>query len=154
MNLPIRCNSIAAFVLKKERGRAKHLLIRRTGKRLRGHWQMVAGKIEKGETAWQAALREIKEETGLKVRELYSADTVEVYYSASEDLIDVTPVFVALVNTKARVRLSDEHDTFAWLTAAQAEKRLVFAEQRRILAHVQRTFVERNPHQSLRVPID
>ncbi|MBI3829981.1 MAG: NUDIX domain-containing protein [Planctomycetes bacterium] len=122
MNLRIRCNSIAAFVLKKERGHAKHLLIRRAGKRLRGHWQMVAGKIEKRETAWQAALREIGEETGLKVRELYAADTLELFYSVREDLIDVTPVFVAVVDAKARVRLSDEHDAFAWLTAAQAAK--------------------------------
>lgn len=154
MNLPIRCNSIAAFVLKKERGGAKHLLIRRAGKRLRGHWQMVAGKIEKGERAWQAAVREIREETGLKVRELNSADTVEIFYSVHEDLIDVTPVFVALVDAKARVRLSDEHDAFAWLSAAQAAKRLVFAEQRRIFAHVQKTFVERKPHPCLRIPID
>lgn len=154
MNLPVRCNSIAAFVLRRERGGVRHLLLRRTGKRLRGHWQMIAGKIEKGETAWQAALREIREETGLHVRELYAADTVEIFYAPAQDLIDLTPVFVAVVPSKACVELSREHDAFAWLTAAQAEKRMIFAEQRRILKHVQAQFVKRKPAAALRIAID
>jgi len=154
MNLPVRCNSIAAFVLRRERGGMRHLLLRRTGKRLRGHWQMVAGKIEKGETAWQAALREVREETGLHVREFYAADTVEIFYAPTQDLIDLTPVFVAMAEPHARVELSGEHDAFAWLTAAQAEKRLVFAEQRRILKHVQAQFVKRKPASALRIAVD
>ena len=31
-------------------------------------WQGVAGKIEKGEQSWQAAIRELKEETGLDIK--------------------------------------------------------------------------------------
>lgn len=45
-------------VLLAERGRGPR----------RGSWSLPGGKIEPGETARQAALREIREETGLEVR--------------------------------------------------------------------------------------
>ena len=32
----------------------------------RGYWDLAKGKLEKGETNLQAAVRELKEETGLK----------------------------------------------------------------------------------------
>ena len=45
----------------------KFLILKRNEKKLYEHlWQGVAGKIEKNEEAWQAAIRELKEETGLK----------------------------------------------------------------------------------------
>lgn len=153
MDLPIRCNSIALYAVKGRGRAARHLLIRRAGKRLRGHWEPIAGKIEKGETAWQTALRELLEETGLAANELYSADTLEAFYSPRSDLIDLTPVFVAIVDEAARVRLSKEHDAFAWLTAAQAEEKLVFSEQRRILRHIETRFVRKKPPAILKVPM-
>ncbi|WP_312882971.1 NUDIX domain-containing protein [Rhizobium etli] len=42
--------------------------MRRTGSTLSGEWCQIAGGIEHGETAWQAALREAKEETGCRFR--------------------------------------------------------------------------------------
>ena len=41
---------------------------------------MVSGGIEQGETATAAALREIREETGLSPSTFYLADAVETFY--------------------------------------------------------------------------
>lgn len=154
MELPIRCNSIALYAVKGRGRAARYLLIRRTGKRLRGHWEMIAGKIEKDETAWQAALRELKEETGLQAQALYSADTLEAFYAPRADVIDLTPVFVAFVDENARVQLSDEHDAYEWLTAAHAGRRLAFSEQRRILKHIEALFVQKKPRDILNIPLE
>ena len=44
----------------------KFLILKRSKTKIYEHlWQGVAGKIEKRETAWQAAIRELKEELGI-----------------------------------------------------------------------------------------
>ena len=44
---------------------------------------MVSGGIHPEEKAWEAAIREVKEETGLTPERLYSADAVETFYMKS-----------------------------------------------------------------------
>ncbi|WP_328802750.1 NUDIX domain-containing protein [Paenibacillus sp. LX16] len=43
-------------------------------------WSYVGGRIEKGEKAWEAALREVHEETGITEVRLYSANQFEQYW--------------------------------------------------------------------------
>jgi ADP-ribose pyrophosphatase YjhB (NUDIX family) len=59
---PIRC---AGAVVRDANGRL--LLIRRGREPARGRWSLPGGRIEPGETAMQAAAREVREETGLVV---------------------------------------------------------------------------------------
>lgn len=106
---------------------------------------MVTGKIEKGETSPQAALREIREETGLKPTKLYCADAVETFYMQVRDQITIGPVFVAFVD-QMDVRLSpNEHDAYEWLPFEEARKRLAWAEQRRTIVQVHECFVLQTP---------
>jgi dATP pyrophosphohydrolase len=114
---------------------------------------MVTGSIEKGETAVQAAIREIQEETGLKLTKLYSADAVETFYMPANDKINFVPVFVGFTE-EIDVKLSDtEHDAFEWLSFEEAKKRLAWAEQRRILAHVHEFSVRQKPNDLLLCPM-
>ena len=76
--VPIRSFSIAAFICKKEKNTGKYLILKRCSEFLNNSWQMVSGRIEKGETAWQAALREIKEETGIVPDRLYSSNKADL----------------------------------------------------------------------------
>lgn len=149
--LPIRCVSIAAYVCKIERGRGRYLLLKRAGRRLEGQWQMVAGKMERGETAAQAALREIQEETGLVPERFYSADSVELFYAADRNCIELSPVFVALVNASAQVRLSKEHSAFRWVSRAQAKRMVLFSNQRRDIEQIEREFIRKRPCDFLRI---
>ncbi|NQV30845.1 MAG: NUDIX pyrophosphatase [Candidatus Marinimicrobia bacterium] len=78
-----------------------------------GIWQPVAGKIKPGETAWEAGLREFREETGLVPLNFYVLDHVSIYYlHGSNELLQV-PVFIAEVELIDPI-LSHEHDHFKW----------------------------------------
>nr|WP_150852027.1 NUDIX domain-containing protein [Sinorhizobium arboris] len=71
-DIPIRCSAVSVVLLRLVEGQPEVLLLRRNHT-LIGEWCQIAGAIENGEKAWEAALREVKEETGLACRQLYSA---------------------------------------------------------------------------------
>ena len=73
MSEPVRPVAAAAVVALN--GNAV-LLVRRGKAPSHGRWSFPGGSIEPGETAWEAARREAREETGLELRVL---DVVEVY---------------------------------------------------------------------------
>jgi dATP pyrophosphohydrolase len=111
---------------------------------------MVSGGIEAGEKAWQTALREIYEETGVVVDRLYSADIIENFYEASRDAVVSVPVFAAYVNERSSVRLSPhEHDAHEWCSLDTAYERLVFSEQKRVLQHIHANFTLKQPNDFL-----
>jgi dATP pyrophosphohydrolase len=86
-SIPIKSFSVAAYVCRIENGRGIFLVLRRNNQYLRDSWQMVSGMIEKGEKGWEAALREIKEETGLVPEAFYSTNMVETFYEVKQNSI-------------------------------------------------------------------
>lgn len=149
--VPIRSFSVSVYLCKKRDGDGKFLLLERTSHYLRGTWQEISGLIESRETAWQAALREIKEETGLTPYRFYYADFVERFYEHGRNVINLVPVFVGYVHDDARVRLSDEHSDYMWVSAKEALKHLHFSQQKEAITHVQRTFLDNEPSEHLRI---
>ena len=141
---------ISAYVICHTSEGARYLLIRRCGKYLPGTWQMISGGIENGETATQAALREIQEESGLVPYALYSADAVETFYIQSQDKITFVPVFVAFVENMEVTLSPKEHDAYEWLPFEEAKEKLVWAEQRRVMAHIHESCVLKPPNELLR----
>ncbi|HXI34762.1 MAG TPA: NUDIX domain-containing protein [Gemmatimonadales bacterium] len=109
------------------------VLRRANGGRSPGTWEAVHGAIEAGETAVQAALRELREETGLAPERLYNASRVEAFYRHAQDEIALIPVFVAFVARDAVVRVSAEHDAFEWLAPDAALARVTWPRMRRAL---------------------
>ena len=104
--------------------------------RCAGSWEVVHGSIEAGETPVDAALRELREETGLVPERFYSLSRVETFYRHRADEVVIIPVFAAFVVDKA-VTLSDEHDAFAWLSFADARSRLAWPRERRALDDIE-----------------
>lgn len=143
---------IVAYVLKVKDGQSSYLLIRRSSKILNGNWQMVSGGIHTGETAWQAALREIKEETNLIPDRFYSADAVECFYEVSRDIVMIGPAFVAFIDTEQEVKLSPkEHDLYKWVSYDEALTYLEFENQQRIIKQIEDNFVKKPPKERFRI---
>ncbi len=116
-------------------GGAEWLVVRRAASRSdAGTWRMVGGKIEVGETAWQAALRELEEETGWsgeRVLEAWTLPSVNAFYEAEADRVVMAPAFA--VEVEGDPVLDAEHDAWEWLPADAAADRLAWPEQSRLL---------------------
>ncbi len=68
--MKLRYNMVNCYVVRPAELAGTHELLqlrRAPGEPLAGAWSVCRGGIEDGETAWQAALRELAEETGLDV---------------------------------------------------------------------------------------
>lgn len=125
----------------------KFLLIRRCSEYLHGNWQMVTGRVEKGEKAYETAYREIVEETGIRPDRFFTADVVEVFYEPLYDSIISVPNFVAFIDSPQEVVLSPtEHDAYRWVSYHEALSILEFGDQRKVLRHVYEEFIVKEPN--------
>ena len=106
---------IDAYVFNRKNKEIRFLLLKRAKTKIYEHlWQGVAGKIEAGETSWEAAIRELKEETGFEPVRIFVADHVSKFYEAHGDWVNMVPVFGIEVEDE-EVKLSDEHCEFKWV---------------------------------------
>ncbi len=129
---------VEVHVFRRTGGSLEFLLLRRGEKEIYpGLWQMVTGKIKPGEKAYEAALREVKEETGLIPLKFWAAPKVNQFYQADKDAVYIVPVFAAEVS-EAEVLTGEEHDGYKWLSSAEAGSVLPWDEQRKALDIIER----------------
>jgi dATP pyrophosphohydrolase len=125
-------NLIEAHIFREQKGIMEFLLLKRSPEQYFPNiWQMVSGKIKDNETAYNAALREIKEETNLTPEKYWVAPTVNSFYAPDGDYICMLPVFAAKVNCTSKVVISNEHVAFKWVTPDKAKNMLAWHGQKR-----------------------
>ena len=95
-----------------------------------GIWQGVTGKIKDEEPPYKTALRELKEETGLVADKMWTADKVNIFYDATENIMNLIPVFVVVVCSKDIV-LSEEHSEYKWCSIDETVKLLTWEQQKK-----------------------
>tara|TARA_B100000949_G_C13934574_1_gene306274 strand:- start:8 stop:469 length:462 start_codon:yes stop_codon:yes gene_type:complete len=126
----IKIRVVDAYVYHQNKNDIRFLLLKRARTKMYEHlWQGVAGKIENGEKAWEAATRELNEETGLEPVRVFVADHVSRFYETHGDRVNLVPVFGIEVKNR-NVVLSKEHCEFQWLDFKTARKRLVWNGQK------------------------
>ena len=127
---------IDAYVFNRKSKEIRFLLLKRAITKIYEHlWQGVAGKIEAGEAAWEAAIRELKEETGFEPVRIFVADHVSKFYEAHGDWVNMVPVFGIEVEDE-EVKLSDEHCEFKWVDFNTAHQTLIWSGQKDGIAAV------------------
>jgi len=97
------------------------LLKRAEGKRYQGKWEIPGGSLRFGESPREAAVRELREETGFVVspRELIPVDTFGFVYGGVEFII---PLY-AIVHGGEPVLRPEEHEDWGWFPL-EAVKRM------------------------------
>ncbi len=123
---------VEVYVFRRARGRAQYLLLQRSEAEplYPGIWQIVTGTIENGESALAAARREFGEETGLRMKRMWTVPSVGSFFDVSSDLVQFCPQFAVEVEHGAEPVLSAEHQSCRWVALAQARRLLTWPGQR------------------------
>lgn len=128
--------SAGAIVFYNNQGIREYLLLYSSGGRGRGYWGFPKGHVEKNETDEEAALRETFEETGIGRLNLIPgfARNTQFMFRRERKLIR-KEVILFLVEAKTnKVKLSFEHQDFAWLPFSQAVECLTFPNTKNMLS--------------------
>jgi dATP pyrophosphohydrolase len=143
---PKQPRSVQVVVFSDGEAGRQYLLLRRVVGEDR-FWQFVTGSLEEGETHRQAAIRELREETGIEAREdeLLDLGLVNVFEIAPQWLPFYRPgtthneeVCFAIGVNKCEVWLDPrEHDLYVWVGPGLAAQMLHWESSKRALAAAQ-----------------
>ncbi len=104
-------------------------------------WGLPKGAVNDGETSEAAALREVKEETGIDAKIVKPLDTIEYYFRAGDTLIHKRVDFYLMdyVAGELEPQLS-EVDDVEWVELSSAIQRASFDSERKLLEMALQTF--------------
>ncbi len=125
----------------------------------RNYWNFPKGRLEGEERSWQTALREVREETGLKSTELKFIGNFKTYEKffyrqGAEDIFRVVILYLA-ETTQSKITVSGDHEEgYGWFTFSEAKKILSKHPDsvkilERVNAYLKRRSMgsgEKNPH--------
>ncbi len=111
-SLPIVCTDIIV-----SDGRGRFLLVKRKNKPEKGRWWFPGGRILKNETLKEAAIRKLKEETGLKPKKIKSMGSYEYfsetgYFPGTNTHAIAFPFLVEV--SPAGVRIDSQSSDWKW----------------------------------------
>lgn len=106
---------VAAAAIVKD---GKMLLTRRRSGEYAGRWELPGGKLEAGETAQEACLREIKEELALNIAIKSELTVLEYDYPSFHLSMEI---FLCSLHDADSLSLN-VHDRFAWADAELMDK--------------------------------
>ena len=114
-------------------GAPRAALIGRVDRRGRLLWSLPKGHLEAGETAEDAAVREVEEETGIRGRVLAALGTIDYWFVAEDRRIHKTVHHYLLEASGGQLSDDDvEVDEVAWVPLAELTDRLAYAGERRL----------------------
>jgi dATP pyrophosphohydrolase len=139
----IRADAIAVYIYRRIQTEIQFLQIHRstaTGE-YQQSWQTVYGGIEtlptgQKETAVQAALRELREETNLTPLRMWQVEYLESFYFMPHDYVLVMPVFAVEIDPLAPITLNAEHDAHRWIPESQIAACFMWRTQREALRYL------------------
>ncbi|MEX0994974.1 MAG: NUDIX pyrophosphatase [Balneolaceae bacterium] len=122
-----------------KQGELHFLILKRAKNKIyAGQWRMIGGKVKKDEKRWQAAIRELNEETGLRPNKFWCVPTLNHFYEPSGDDIHLIPAFAAEIEPDSTIRLDAEHQEYKWVPSDKIEQYIYWPEQKRIITLMDR----------------
>ncbi len=117
--------SAGAFIFLKAGKDFKILILKRDN----GEYDIPKGHIEKGESSEQAAVREIREETGIiaALVPYFHADTHYFFKKGSNTVSKHVRFFISIAQG-SNVKISDEHVGYEWLNLDDFKKKVKFKD--------------------------
>lgn len=116
-------------------GRAVGALIGRTDRRGRLLWSLPKGHIEAGESAEQAAVREVAEETGIAGRIVERLGTIEFWFMADGRRVHKTVHHFLMRAEGGELSDSDvEVSAVAWVPLEELGATLAYSDERTLVA--------------------
>ncbi len=117
------------------------LLLQRTAdKQESGRWGVPAGKLEIGESAKEAAIRELFEETGIACLDILDLGSL---YMRKQDVDYVYYLFKVALEERPEVCLSKEHEGYIWASKTDLEVLPLMAGAEMALQFYRETILKR-----------
>jgi ADP-ribose pyrophosphatase YjhB (NUDIX family) len=116
---------------------ARAALIARVDRRGRLVWSLPKGHIERGESAEDAAVREVEEETGIQGRVVAPLGVIDFWFVAEDRRVHKTVHHYLLLASGGELSDADiEVEEVAWVPLDELAGRLQYADERQLVADV------------------
>lgn len=135
--LPIeQCYGVIVFLMGEQN---KFLLLER--KETKDDWTFAKGHIEEGETPKETAIRELKEETGIKEIEILDLPLIHEEYEIfknGEKRFKMNDYFIGFVKQN-KVKIEEkEIQSYKWVSYKEAIDSFEYERRKRVLIEAQR----------------
>lgn len=125
----MKCEKSCGSVIYKLENKSIYILLIKHNK---GHWSFPKGHMETGETEYQTAIREVKEETNLDIK-IYDGFRYVTTYSPKENVIkDVVYFLSTPINSEIKPQL-EEVQKIEWINENEAKNIITYKEDIKIL---------------------
>jgi 8-oxo-dGTP pyrophosphatase MutT (NUDIX family) len=142
----VRETSAGGLVVDRIDAATRAALIGRIDRRGRLEWVLPKGHVEPGETPAQAAVREVREETGLDARVVSELGPIEYWFVADDRRVHKTVHHFLLEATGGLMGTEElEVSEVAWVPLDELAGRLRYASERRLLDRLPRLLREADP---------
>ncbi len=132
--------SAGGIVVRYEAGRPQLVIGSRRRERDGRTWTLPKGTPKRGESTEETALREVGEETGLKVRITGPLDDIEYWFVQSGTRIHKTVHYYMMESVGGDLSLHDhEFEQVRWIDFAEATAVLTFETERTLVARAAET---------------
>jgi 8-oxo-dGTP pyrophosphatase MutT (NUDIX family) len=105
-----------------------------------GHWDFIKGKMEKGETTHETAIRETKEETG--ITDIIFIENfekwIEYNFKYKGELVQKKVVFFLAETKTKEIQISHEHIGYTWIDYNSSIEKTTFDNAKIVLTKAQK----------------
>jgi len=118
--------SAGIIIFRKTKDGPKFLLLYHGGK----YWNFPKGKLEEAESSYTAAIREIKEETGLGQHDLKFNLRFKIYdrfiFTQKRQKVFKTVIYFLAETRNPIIKISKEHQGYGWFLHSDGARMLIY----------------------------